>query len=339
MLLENPSVRQWIALTFPLVLVDEAQDLDEHRLSILQGLLHSSRGVIAADAFQCLAKKRDTTPLMEWLEQAGERHCLTLPQRTRQRGLLAAALAVRECRDIKAVLATKTFQDRKSFHGEGFRLLEASATLRNPSLLSWSIANEIAQHRYQGQFAILTPDTGNPIIRAALAEVQTKQWTRHNGAAFGPFPHEWDRQDSEEADALLDGIELPESASSSEIQAVFAPVINCAAIAQVMARLDRLRRVTGQDHFSNVQITEFVRDAICNQSRFGLRQQRCHLAMTIQRAKNREFPNVILLWPHSVTGNSDHLRRLLYNGITRAKNHCSVIVLGQGRLNLPPFAP
>jgi superfamily I DNA/RNA helicase len=59
--------------------------------------------------------------------------------------------------------------------------------------------------------------------------------------------------------------------------------------------------------------------------------------MTIQRAKNREFANVIVLWPHSATGSPEHLRRLLYNAITRAQSHCSVIVLGQGRLSAPPF--
>jgi superfamily I DNA/RNA helicase len=57
--------------------------------------------------------------------------------------------------------------------------------------------------------------------------------------------------------------------------------------------------------------------------------------MTIQRAKNRAFPNV----PHTATGSAEHLRRLLYNGITRAQNHCTVIVLRQNRMNAPPFAP
>jgi hypothetical protein len=35
----------------------------------------------------------------------------------------------------------------------------------------------------------------------------------------------------------------------------------------------------------------------------------------------------------------EHLRGLLYNAITRAQNHCSVIVLGQGRLHTSPSAP
>lgn len=81
-LLKSEAVRQWIARSFPLILVDEAQDLDEHRLSILQGLSLSCRIVVAADAFQCLHNGRDTAPLMGWLETAGQTHRLTQVRRT-----------------------------------------------------------------------------------------------------------------------------------------------------------------------------------------------------------------------------------------------------------------
>jgi superfamily I DNA/RNA helicase len=59
--------------------------------------------------------------------------------------------------------------------------------------------------------------------------------------------------------------------------------------------------------------------------------------MTIQRAKNREFAHVLVLWPHSVMGTPEHQRRLLYNAVTRAKERCSVVVFGQGRVGKPPF--
>jgi superfamily I DNA/RNA helicase len=65
--------------------------------------------------------------------------------------------------------------------------------------------------------------------------------------------------------------------------------------------------------------------------------------MKIHQAKNREFDNVIVLWPYQVTGTSaESLRRLLYNGITRAKLRALVIVQSlpkQTRLSSPPFAP
>lgn len=251
--------------------------------------------------------------------------------------MLAAALAVREGRDVKAVLTANNYKNRTTWNGAGFRLLDAPATNANHALLAWSIANDIVQR--QGPVVILTPDAGNAIIRAALNTVQTKQHTRKNGATFGPYPHTWDRHDNEEADALLAGIALSETASSADLRALLTPLAGHAAIAQAISRVDRLRRAHGQAAFTAAQVIEFVRDFVRNRSRLGFRQQRGHLAMTIQRAKNREFPNVIVLWPHTATGSAEHLRRLLYNAITRAQNHCSVIVLGQGRLNAPPFAP
>jgi len=337
-LLENEAVRKWVARSFPLVLVDEAQDLDEHRMRILQGLSQSCRIVAAADAFQCLQDGRDTAPLIGWLEGAGQTHRLTQPRRTNQQGLLAAALAVREGRDIKAVLTANTFNSRTTWNGMGFRFLEAPIKKNNSGLLAWSIANDIAQR--QGPVAILTPDAGNVIVRAALNTVQTKQHTRKNsGATFGPYPHTWDRQDNEEAEALLADIALPETASCADLRALLTPLTGHAAIAQAISRMERLRRAHGQSAFTAEQVTEFVRESVRNRSRLGFRQQRGHLAMTIQRAKNREFPNVIVLWPHTATGSPEHLRRLLYNAITRAQNHCTVIVLGQNRLNAMPFAP
>lgn len=335
-LLELAPVRQWVARTFPLVLVDEAQDLDEHRLRILQGLSQSCRIAAAADAFQCLHDGRDIGPLIGWLEGAGQTHRLTQPRRTQQQGLLAAALAVREGRDVKAVLTANTYKTRTTWNGTGFRLLDAPATNANHALLAWSIANDIVQR--QGPVVILTPDARNPIIRAALNTVQTKQHTRKNGATFGPYPHAWDRHDNEDADALLGEIALPETGSCADLRALLAPLAGHAAIAQSVARMDRLRRTRGQAEFTAAQVIEFVRESARNRSRLGLRQQRGHIAMTIQRAKNREFPNVILLWPHTATGSPEHLRRLLYNGITRAQKHCTVIVLGAGRLSAPPFA-
>lgn len=337
-LLEEEAVRKWVARSFPLILVDEAQDLDEHRLRILQGLSQSCRIVAAADAFQCLHDGRDTAPLIGWLEGAGQTHRLTQVQRTNQQGLLAAALAVRDGQDIKAALTANTYNNRTTWNGAGFRLSEVPVKNNNSGLLAWAIANEIAQR--QGSVVILTPDGRNTIIRAALNTVQTKQYTRKNsGATFGPYPHTWDRHDNEEASALLADIALPEAASCADLRALLTPLAGHAPIEQALSRIDRLRRAHGQAAFTAAQVTEFVQEAVRNRSRLGFRQHRGHLAMTIQRAKNREFPNVIVLWPHTATGSAEHLRRLLYNAITRAQSHCTVIVLGQNRLDAPPFAP
>jgi hypothetical protein len=275
---------------------------------------------------------------MGWLEGAGQTHRLTQVRRTTQQGLLAAALAVREGRDVNMVLTARAAQNGTSWSGAGFRLVEASIRNNNSGLLAWVIANDINQR--QGSVVILTPDANHQVIRAALQTVQTKQQVyKNSGVTFGPYPHTWDRHDNEEAAALLANIALPEAASCADLRALLTPLAGHAAIEQAINRMDRLRRAHGQASFTAAQVVEFVRESVRNRSRLGFRQQRGHLAMTIQRAKNREFPNVIVLWPHTATGSAEHLRRLLYNAITRAQNHCTVIVLGQGRLNVPPFAP
>lgn len=336
-LLENEAVQKWVARSFPLILVDEAQDLDEYRMGVLKGLSPACRIVAAADAFQCLHKGRDTTKLMGWLEGAGQTHRLTQVHRTTQQGLLAAALAVREGRDLKAVLTARTAQNATSWNGAGFRLVEASIKNNNSGLLAWVIANDINQR--QGSVIILTPDANHQVIRAALQTVQSKQQIyKKSGVTFGPYPHTWDRHDHEEADSLLAEIALPETASYADLRALLAHLTAHAPISQAISRMDRLRRAHGHEAFTASQVTEFVRESVRNRSRLGFRQQRGHRVMTIQRAKNQEFPNVIVLWPHTATGSAEDLRRLLYNGITRARNHCTVIVLGQNRLQVPPFA-
>lgn len=336
-LLEVPSVREWVARKFPLIAVDEAQDLDEHRLRILQALSQSCSVLVGADAFQCLSDGRDTTALMAWLTEAGQVHRLTKPQRTNRQGLLNVASAIREGADVRSVLIAKTFKNKTTWSAAGFRLVESPATKKNPALLAWTIADEI--DRGHGPFAILTPDATNPVLRAALESAQTREWKRKSGVTFGPVRHSWDRHEAEEADALVAAIGFPDEATYADLQAVLSPLSDNAAVAQVLGRMDRLRRTQGVDVMGVDQVRDFVRDAIRNQARAGLRRRRGHLVMTIHRAKNREFKNVVVLWPHSVTGTSEHLRRLLYNGVTRATDHCTVVALGQDRLDAPPFAP
>ena len=334
-LVEDRAVSQWVSASFPLVLVDEAQDLDAYRLSVLRGLANSCQIIAAADAFQCLSDGRDTAGVMGWLEGAGETHRLTQPRRTAQRGLITAALAVREGRDITAVLTRSQQARNPTWSAQGLRLLETPA--RNSGLVAWAIANEMSLRT--GQTAILTPDARSPLLRNALETVRTRQWARNNGQTFGPFPFAWETQDSETAIALLGDILLPPVATYGDLCALLGPITIHAPVQHAISRMNRLRRVCGQNEFTSAHVAQLIHEAVRNQSRFGLRHNRGHAAMTIQRAKNREFQNVVVLWPHTATGSPEHLRRLLYNAITRAIGHCSVIVFGQGRLAAPPFAP
>ena len=333
-LLAIPAVSRWVAASYPLVLVDEAQDLDDHRLHILQGLASSCSIVAAADAFQCLTDGQDTSGVMGWLEGMGQTHRLTQPMRTAQQGLLAAARAIREGRDIKATLTKSQRSQNPTWYGPGFRLTQTHA---KAGLVARAISDEMSY--LTGQIAILTPDASSPLLREALNKVQIRIWSRKNGQTIGPFPFEWDKRDDERANTLLGIVQLPPTSDYGGVCAALAPIASEAPIAHAISRMDRLRRVRGQIEFSQSEIKNFVYEAIRNQSRVGFRQHQRNLAMTIHRAKNREFHNVVVLWPHTAAGSPEQLRRLLYNAITRSVRHCSVIVLGGGRLTASPFAP
>ena len=335
-LLKDAEVRRWVARTYPLVLVDEAQDLiDVHRQGIILGLMECCAAVVAADGFQCLSDGKETAGFIEQLQGLGTSHSLTQNHRTDKFGLLSAALAVRSGEDIRAVLNEETIgkTDRVHWVAEGIELLEVPATAKNSGLLAWNLAFQLRLG--SDNVAILTPDSTNTIIRNAISTVTDKQ---------SPWPHNafsvsWEGGDSAIEHELAEAIGFPALASFEEICILLGEHSEQPIIKTVGQRVRRLRRVTGQTEFEKAQLVSFISDAFRNNARLGFKQSTRISAMSIHAAKNREFDRVIVLWPQSATGSDEHKRRLLYNAMTRAKSHCTIIVLGNGRLKSAPFAP
>lgn len=334
-LLNDPEVRHWVARTYPVVLVDEAQDLDVHRQGIILGLKECCTTVVAADSFQCLSDGQETADFIDRLLSAGTTHTLTQSHRTNKAGLLAAALAVRNGEDIRAVLKKENIgrTDRVHWVAEGFELAEVPATAKNPGLLAWNLAFQLRLG--SDDVALLTPDSKNTIIRNAIRIVASKQepWP-HNG-----FSVSWEGGDNSVADGLAEVIGFPDTASYDEVCALLEEHSAQPMVKTVGRRVRRLYRVTGQAEFEKAQLVSFIADAVRTNTRLGFKKSTKIKAMSIHAAKNREFDRVIILWPQSATGSDEHKRRLLYNAMTRAKSHCTIIVLGNGRLNSTPFAP
>lgn len=86
--LEQAAVCQWVATTFPVMLVDEAQDLTKDRIRIVAALAEKIDLFAAADEFQCLDPALRLNPAVTWLVEAGEVRNLDRPQRTNVAELL-----------------------------------------------------------------------------------------------------------------------------------------------------------------------------------------------------------------------------------------------------------
>jgi hypothetical protein len=109
LLLEQPDVRSWTAMSFPIVLVDEGQDLRPQRLRMLVAVSEATHALLAADEFQYLDQALRPNPLVAWLQNASVPETLVQVRRTNVGGLLAAATAVRS--------------SQAPANGQGFRLL------------------------------------------------------------------------------------------------------------------------------------------------------------------------------------------------------------------------
>jgi hypothetical protein len=77
LLLQEEIVGRWMAATYPVLILDEAQDLDGSRLGIIQGLSASINVIAAADEFQCLDDKLRPNIAFEWLEKSTKVEWLT----------------------------------------------------------------------------------------------------------------------------------------------------------------------------------------------------------------------------------------------------------------------
>lgn len=131
-LLERTEVARWVAGTFGILVIDEAQELKPCRLRIAKALVPHIRTYVAADEFQCLDEAIDTGPFMEWFS-SGHVENLTQVHRTNRRGLLDAGLALREGRPVREGAGLKVsyqFPNQVKFAvGHALRHVHGSAAL------------------------------------------------------------------------------------------------------------------------------------------------------------------------------------------------------------------
>ena len=334
-LLETASVAHWVADSYPLVVVDEAQDLDAHRLRLLQALSTVTRVVAAADDFQDLSGRAEAGGIMSWLRTAETVTALSTNWRTSADGLLRVAGALRSGTNVRAEL-TVTAGKVKKYVGPGIRIIEAPARSRG-AFVAWLVADEL--WRMGRATVVLTPDAQGDVVQTVVDRVSGQQFNRNKerGLTFGPFPLAWEQREDDEADGLL--TKMPRGDVIQLVDAVdCVNRLDYAGRRYIARRLERARNVRGDQSITRTRLRQVIRDVLRDSGRAAPRSAQSRRVMTIHRAKNREFRDVLVLWPHTVVGSAEHQRRLLYNAVTRAKGRCSVVVFGSGRMGKAPFA-
>ena len=316
-LLSEADVGRWATRRFPVVVIDEMQDSKNGQLAIVRALSESAACLAAADGYQDLDASSENVAVA-WAQRSGEIVSLTHNHRTSAAGLLAAAGALRDGREVVS--------------GKGFNVLGA----QNHNVGASFVANNLTWWMNCDDIVVLSPvhaDKGS-FVGKLIHRVEEKPIGK---PPRGPHRIPWEISQEDESERFLSGLALPVDAEVSASEICLPSDSGPARAIRVW--LDQQRRVAGRTTFKVTEISQQVH-WIHQRSRAHRRvRDRGIRAMTIHQAKNREFDSVIVLWPYNVAGSADRKRRLLYNAITRAKCQAVVIVQNPNRLKQPPFVP
>ena len=290
-LLERGIVQAWIAVSYPFVLVDEAQDLSTDRSAIIAAMAQSVRVLLAFDEFQCLNPALLPLPIETWLRRHCEPTVLNGCRRTDIPELIEAAQAIRDGRAVNT----------------SGRQFKANATPGHVNHAATFIANAIAW-RNGGNVAVLTPSRQGGFAEGAIARVCADPVGQHQN---GPFHIEWEGSDEQDAAALWEMLALDGRYTVDETLEALTSHRQVPAVRTVRDWVVRQRNTRGVEEFDAAELRRQVARALSARRRFGHRKQSEFAAMTIQQAKNREFDHVIVLWPYKVPNDEEQKRRLL----------------------------
>lgn len=318
-LLSERIVGLWVTRAFPVVVIDEMQDSKGGQLEMVQALSTLASCIAAADDFQDL-EATEGNPAVAWARETGETASLTHNRRTSKPGLLAAASALREERDLPK-------------KGTGFKVLSApnhnvGASFVSRNLTWWSKCGDIA---------VLTPvrTANSNFVRRVIDRVEEKPISSR---PFGPHRIPWEESQEDECDRFIAGLDLPDN-ENAQLHPADLSLSGVGGPVQALRNwFEQQRRVAGRMSFTAKEVRLQAR-RIHQRSRAYRRVRDSGVrAMTIHQAKNREFDSVIVLWPYEAAGPVERQRRLLYNAVTRAKRQALVVVQDPSRLDQPPFS-
>jgi hypothetical protein len=303
-------------MSFPIVLVDEGQDLRPQRLRMLVALSGATHALIAADEFQCLDQALRPNPLVTWLQNAAELETLSQVRRTNVAGLLAAASAIRG--------------GQAPVNGQGFRILQPGVSV---PLAATFLANAIAW-RQGGDVAVITPALQGGYAQSIVARVAQGPCGQQQN---GPYYIQWEGTDRDETQLIVGALQLPAAPTVVEACAALRALPPSGPARATLSWVNNQIHAVGRSVFTREEIEAVIARNVALRRQHGGGGSHLFNAMTVQQAKNREFEGVVVIWPYQVGGDIEHKRRLLYNAITRAKRWCNIIVQGQSILAAPPF--
>lgn len=312
-LLQLDSVRKFISNSYPYIIIDEFQDCTGSLLEIVKQLSNSTNIFIASDQFQQLSNPEDLEG-MQWITESQFEHNdlnSSGVKRTSNNRILLAATCLRT--GILTVGPKINIYPCPGGKGGSFPLAEYQLKAN----IHYNIAN--------GNIAIISPTQNCSFVNQLLISL-SKSYTYKKTPfkTIGPYNHLLGTDNYINTDELIK--DVPKAAITKsilkELKSKNEFVLNkCADKLLKRISIRNLEAITYDEFYYVLQ------QMVHTYENFYKRENRAKIIFTtIHGAKNREFDNVIILWPYNVTSDLMQKRKLLYNAITRAKRNVVIIV-------------
>jgi hypothetical protein len=313
-LMQSPTVRSFVASTYPVILIDEFQDCHAQPLSLVQSMAGCATLLLAADEFQLLDTTVSGCPAVDWIRTlrghgAADIVELTTCHRTTVQSILNATTALRH--DAQLTGESIPIFACPAAGPAAYRMLEA-------------LVYAPPGTRCTGTCAVLTP-SHDAWVHDVLTSCD-KQLAKNRRSLVG-----WTIETSEQeaVDQLLTALDAADPVRHKDAWA--DPGTRDAALVRHAAEhVLRFARVRGLPTIPRGAVAYLAKRLLHVQRTRG-RHSPKRIVTTIHGAKNREFDHVFILWPYKVRGDREMKLRLLYNAISRARRTVMLLVRGDAK--------
>lgn len=310
-LLRSPTIKNLVRVSYPLIVLDEFQDCHGPLLDFVKELLSCSNVILAADAFQLLQPDIVGCPAIELVTQLSNRGEAGIEQlvdnhRTMSPAIIEAAGCIRA-----GVTAGVTIP-----------VVPCPA----PGIMAFEILDRLVHgwyhQRWHGQTAIICP-SHVPLVGEVISSANGQLAKR----GYGPISFLRESSSKDEIEHVAESVGVASNQVSAATPFSIPAEIGNQTAELALEYAAHIARLKGMRSLNTEFVLRSIEKTVHNRRAY-LPVTHNRIITTVHGAKNREFDNVIIIWPYQVRADEEMKRKLLYNAITRAKKECVLLVQG-----------
>lgn len=312
-LLQIDSVKKFVENSYPYIVIDEFQDCIGTLFEIVKQLSNSTNVLIASDQFQQLHDPENLDG-MHWVAENQFDHTDLNSN------------GVKRTTNSKILLTATCLRNGAIEKGPKIKIYPCPGGRGGSfSLAEYQLKANIHYNLAYGNVAIISPTQNGPFVNQLLKSLSTTYtYKKAPFKTIGPYNHLLRFDNSINIAELVK--DIPNAPLTKDVIKELKTKDQF-ILSKCADRLLKRLSIRGIDTVSYKDFYYVLEQATHTYENFYKTESKAKLVFTtIHGAKNREFDNVIVLWPYNAPSDIIQKRKLLYNAITRARRNVVVIV-------------